>query len=329
MKTITPDLLLSCIGDIDPAFIENAERKVKPKLQTTKNSPFRIRRFVPIAACAVIALAMVFILPNINNSPQPMPTDATENAIPTPADGGEMPTEAIKPATEDGSASLDIGAVYHDVDLSQISNHWTPGSVPFGFFFQDRLSDYANNETGINLNNGVRWGSGQFEIEDVANFLQTSVNAPALPDGDYTIDQKIMIDEATGKTIAYQTVYTYFTVETMEFQRSFSVFYFSLDDFRKRDAAFGGNLEQSENIVGENGKVVIHDFPLPPVVANTGMRIPQKRELVYSNNGIGIVIEAITAPIVIYDDTVDETKSLERYEQSDKEIIRMMMSLVS
>ena len=114
----------------------------------------------------------------------------------------------------------------------------------------------------------------------------------------------------------------------MEFQRSFSVFYFSLDDFIRSDSGFE-NLEQSENIVYENGKIAIHDFSLHPFVANTSMRFPQKRELVYLSNGSVIVIEAITAPIMIDNGAVDETSTLERYEQSDKEIIGMMMSLVS
>jgi len=218
-------------------------------------------------------------------------------------------------------------AVYHNIDASQIINQGTPASVPFGWFFAHRLMDYANNETDINLNNGVRWESGRFDLEDVESILQTSINVPVLPGGEYTLEQKIMIDEATGRTIAYQTIYTYFTLETMEFQRCFSVFYFSLDDFMRRDRGFA-NFEQSDNIVCENGKTVIHDFPFPPVVANTTMRVPQKRELIYFNNSIGIVIEAITAPIMINDDAVDETSTLERYERSDRDIINLMKSLI-
>jgi hypothetical protein len=59
------------------------------------------------------------------------------------------------------------------------------------------------------------------------------------------------------------------------------------------------------------------------------MRVPQTRELVYFDNGVGIVIEAITAPIMIDDGAVDEPSTLERYEQSDREIISLMKSLIA
>jgi hypothetical protein len=132
-----------------------------------------------------------------------------------------------------------------------------------------------------------------------------------------------MIDEATGMTIAYQTDYIYFTLEIMDFRSCFSVFHFSLIVFMNTD---NGTLEQSENIVYEKGKIIIHDFATP--VVNTSLRISHMRILTYINNDSAIVIQAFTAPVLNGDDIVDEPKSLERYLQSDKELIGMMQSLI-
>jgi hypothetical protein len=51
------EFLLSCFGDIDPRFVENAERKIKPGAQNKKR-PDRILRIVPAAAC----FAVIFII---------------------------------------------------------------------------------------------------------------------------------------------------------------------------------------------------------------------------------------------------------------------------
>jgi hypothetical protein len=92
------------------------------------------------------------------------------------------------------------------------------------------------------------------------------------------------------------------------------------------------NLEQSENIVYENGEIVIYDFPpfTDVDVANAyySYKIPHLRRLVYFNDGIAIVIEANTAP-TFTGDTVDEANTIEKYEQSDKELIGIMQSLIA
>jgi hypothetical protein len=54
--------LLSYIGDIDPKFVNAAERKIKTTTQTTERSPRRILRFVPAAVCGVVALAALMML---------------------------------------------------------------------------------------------------------------------------------------------------------------------------------------------------------------------------------------------------------------------------
>ena len=269
--------------------------------------------FVGSVVCVAIALLCIWTIPHLLNTPN-NPIDT--NTSTTPSNSGHDNPSTVTPNNPI------LGAVYHDVDISQLNYQGDVGKVPYGFFFAQRLTLLANNETNINLNNGVRWESGQFEMTDVENALQASINATTLPDGDYTFGQRILIDEVTGRTIAYQTTYTYFTLETMVFEGEFSVFYFSLDDFMRRNLA---NLEQSENIVFEDGEITIHDFSTP--VVNESTRVPHTRRLVYINNGSAIVIEAITAPIMI-DDAVDETSSLERYKQSDKELIGIMMSLV-
>ena len=100
MKTITPDLLLSCIGDIDPVFVENAERKVKTESQTAKTRPARIWRFVPVGACAALVLALVIVLPHINNIVQPRSPGGQKPPIESvmPSDGSDMSAEsAISP----------------------------------------------------------------------------------------------------------------------------------------------------------------------------------------------------------------------------------------
>ena len=318
--------------------------KIMERVSRKPATPHRNRaiyRYAGLAACAAVVLLCVWTIPRHFLAPvEVAPDDSngiiSDNDVIIPGEPDEewgitgssaqtMPDLTPAQTWPDPPAS---GAVYHNIDPSQLNNQGDVGRVPSRWYFGNRLMECANNETNINLNNGVLWESGQFEIEDVNNALPSPVNAPVLPDGDYTVYQNVMIDEVTGKIIAYQTTYTYFTVETMMFERAFSVFYFSLDDFMRRD--YCKLDEQSENIINEDGEITIHDFPLPPVVAGTTSRVPQKRTLVYINNGIGIVIEAITAPIFIdYDtNTVDETGTLERYLQSDREIISLMKSLI-
>jgi len=315
------------------------ERVIRKPAPTHQNRA--LYRYAGLAACAAVILLCVWSIPKFIVAPTDVaPHDpngivADNNAIIPGETDEEWGTTGIPAQTAPGNTPAQTvpdppasGAVYHNIDPSQLNNQGDVGRVPPQWYFWNRLMECANNETNINLNNGVLRESGQFEIEDVNNALPSPVNAPVLPDGDYTVYQNIMIDEVTGKIIAYRTTYTYFTVETMMVERAFSVFYFSLDDFMRRD--YCKLDEQSVNIVNEDGEIAIHDFPLPPVVEGTTSRVPQKRTLVYRGNGIGIVIEAITAPIMIdYDtNTVDETGTLERYMQSDREIISLMKSLI-
>ena len=333
----------SYVDYMDNISVDNElHEKIMGRVSRNPAPPHRNRatyRYAGLAACAAVILLCVWSIPKFIVVPTEVaPNDpnriVADSNIPVVSADERVTTGSHAQTTPDYTPAQTVpdisasGAVYHNIDLSQLNYQGDVGRVIPEWFFWNRLMDCANNETNINLNNGVRRESGQFEIDDVNNALQTPVNAPILPDGDYTVGQNIMIDEATGRTIAYQTTYTYFTVETMMFERAFSVFYFSLDDFMRRD--YCKLDEQSENIINEDGEITIHDFPLPPVVAGTTSRVPQKRTLVYINNGIGIVIEAITAPIFIdYDtNTVDETGTLERYLQSDREIISLMKSLI-
>jgi len=147
-----------------------------------------------------------------------------------------------------GLPDEEFGIVYHNIDPSLLSLQGEPVRAPYGYWFAQRLTLLANNEIDINLNNGVRWDNVQFGREDVENALQASVNDPVLLNGDCIFEQYVLFDESTGRPIAYQNAYTYFTLETMMFQHQFNVFFFSLDDFTRRDRGVSV-FEQSENIV--------------------------------------------------------------------------------
>jgi len=131
--------------------------------------------------------------------------------------------------------------------------------------------------------------------------------------------QEVLKNGVTGKLVAYKTTYIYFNKDTMEFERSFSVFYLALDAFEKN--AF----EQSENIVHEKGKINILDFP---ELLNVHFKIPCMRSLTYINNGIAIITESEMDFILTDDGAVDEVKTLEKYGQNDKDFINVMKSII-
>ncbi len=62
-------------------------------------------------------------------------------------------------------------------------------------------------------------------------------------------------------------------------------------------------------------------------VPSADAKIPHVRHLVYLTDSIAIVIEGETDAILT-GDMVDQEKSLEKYEQLDKEFISMMESLI-
>lgn len=200
-------------------------------------------------------------------------------------------------------------AIYHDIDISQIIRQEYEAKVPFSYFFQNWLM-LMKKDLGI----GSHWDDQQFTKEDIASSLNISVIDPVLPDGDYTTKQYVLVDDAMDAIIAYQTAYYYFNKDTMDFQNRFSIFYFAEDYFNTEE------LEQVQNVTKSNEGIHIDDFSPS---TNAYAKLPHVRKLVYLENGIGIAIEA-EADAVITGSKVDQEKSLERYEQTDKQLITLM-----
>ena len=134
------------------------------------------------------------------------------------------------------------------------------------------------------------WEEHKYTKNDVQSALHTSVvKDPVLPDGDYTTNQYVLVDEATGSIIAYQTVYYYFDKNTLEFQNRFSVFYFTEQHF-KSDL-----LEKMKNVSITKEEISISGLPEP---TNVHVKVPHVRKLLYVKNGISIVVEADRKSVV-------------------------------
>ena len=212
----------------------------------------------------------------------------------------------------------DSGAEYYDVDASQLNRRPFSGKVPWGYWFHQRLITLNKNEAGIDMMNGANWEEQKFTKNDVESAIQISIKDPALPDGDYTIEQSVLIDETTEKAIAYRTIYYFFDKNTMDFQNSFSVFYFANKHFKLDE------LESLKNVSRNEGEINISGFAER---TNVHVKLPYVRKLVFVENGISIVVEA-EADIVMDGSVVDEEKTLVRYKQTDKQLIGMMKSLI-
>jgi hypothetical protein len=317
---------------VDLAQHQRTMRRLEKELCLPQKS-HTMQRYVWAATCLAVLTVCVWMV-YTPNAPARINTDA-DTVISVPDDS--IVTDSGLPSDEDalfpGLPDEERGVVYHDIDPTLLNYQGESVGAPYGYWFTQKLTLLANNETNIDLNNGVRWENAQFEREEVENDLHISLNDPVLPNGDCIVWQSVLIDEATGRIIAYKTSYTFFTMETMTFQRSFDVFIFLLDNFQRRDIGVS-EFEQSENIVDENGEIAILDFP--PVtgadVANAyySYRVSRLRTLVYFNGGIAIVVEANTAPAFVGDtvDDVDEANTAQKYGQSDKDLIAIMQSLI-
>lgn len=268
------------------------------------------RKYISVAAFAVVMLIFVVSIYPHMNIWNITPNESKSN-IPYTT-GGSNPLQN-RSGTKGQS-----GAVYHDVDTSQFIRQSFADKVKYGFWFHQRLMMLTKNEMNINKNNGVRWEEQKFTKNDVESVLQISIKDPVLPDGDYTVKQSVLIDEATEQIIAYRTIYYFFDKSTMELQYSYSIFYFAEKYFKSDE------LEHLKNVSRIDGKINIDDFPEP---SNVYLKIPHIRKLVYLDNGVAIVIEA-EADVVLDGGIVDEDKSLERYKQTDKQLIDMMKSLI-
>lgn len=267
------------------------------------------RKYISMAACAAVMLIFVIsIYPHMNI--WNITTNESESNIPNT-------TRDLNSLQDRSYTKGQSGAVYHDVDASKIIRQLTSAKVPFGFVFNNKLIDLVKINSVIK-NNGVRWEDQEYTKDDVESALQISIKDPVLPDGDYTVKQYVLVDEVTDNIIAYQTAYYYFDKNTLEFQNRFSVFYFA-EQYFKSDV-----LEQIKNVSITDEEISIGDFSEP---INVHVKMPHVRKLVYVENGISIVVEA-EADVVMDGGIVDEDKSLERYKQTDKQLIDMMKSLI-
>jgi hypothetical protein len=273
-----------------------------------------LRKYISVAACAAIMLFFIIgVYPHMNiwNTTPNGSNSNIPNAAGDTNPGDRNPLEDKLDTIEKSSA------VYHDIDASQLIRQVNSSKVPFGFVFNNKLIDLVRINSGI-TNNGVRWEEHKYTREDVESALQTSVKDPDLPDGDYTINQYVLVDEATESIIAYQTVYYYFNKDTLELQDKFSIFYFEEKYFKSEE------LEQMKNVSITNKETSISDFPEP---TNVHVKVPHVRKLVYVENGISVVIEA-EADFVQENSVVNKEKSLERYKQTDKQLVDIMKSLI-
>lgn len=291
--------------EVQPWLEAQTIRRISEKSKTTFFN-FRLKtKYVSIAVCAVMLLiTFIGVQPYINNNNSIIPNESGLNQpyVQTPT--------SSKPDTTEQS-----GAVYHNIDISQIIRQAYEIKVPFGFFFDHRLMS-AKKEIGI----GSHWDEqAQFTKEDIESSLHISIIDPILPDGDYTTKQGVLVDDTTDEIIAYRTVYYYFNKDTMEFQNSFSIFYFAEDHFNEEE------IEQMQNVAKSNGEIYIDDFS---PTTNAYAKVPHVRKLVYLENNVGIVIEAV-ADAVTTGGKVEQEKSLKRYEQADKQIIALMKSLIN
>ena len=267
------------------------------------------RKYISVAACATVMLIFVISIYPHMNIWNITPNESESNIPNTTGDSN--------PLQDRSDTKGQSGAVYHDVDASQIIRQTTSAKVPFGFVFNNKLRDLVRINSDIK-NNGVRWEEQKYTKDDVESALQISIKDPVLPDGDYTVKQYVLVDEVTDNIIAYQTVYYYFDKNILEFQNRFSVFYFAEQYFKSDE------LERLKNVSRIDGKINISDFPEP---TNVHVKIPHVRKLVYLENGVAIVIEA-EADVVQDGSIVDKEKSIEKYKQTDKQLIDIMKSLI-
>lgn len=265
------------------------------KSKTTKFIKLnKFYKFWTVATCLAIVFISIFVLSDIYNYKIPQITD--------------------KPVHGQSAA------VYHDIDISQIKRQGPSGDLKFGYYFDQELQMLAKNETHIQNNNGVRWEDNiKFTKGDIKLSLNITIKDPVLPDGNYTTKQSVLIDEATNRTIAYQTVYYFFDKDTMVFKNSFSIFYFAINDFKSDEIEQEKNVTKTVEInINENA------FPLIPHACG----IPINRKLVYLENGVAIVTESSADAVMADSSSMNEVKSLELYKQTDIQHITLMKSLI-
>jgi len=277
-------------------------RRIREKSKITFFN-FRLKsKYVSIAACVVVlVIAFIGVQPYINNNSFLL----RENGLNQPG--------VQAPSSSNPDISGQSGAVYHNIDISQIVRQPYEAKVPASYYFQNWLQ-FTKKDVGIRLH----WNDQHFTKDDMKTALHIFIIDPVLPEGDYTTTQSVLVDDATGEVVAFRTDYYYYNKDTLEFQNRFSLFYFLVNYFNAEE------LEQVQNVTKSNGKIHIDDFSPS---TNVYAKAPHVRKLIYLENRVGIAIEA-EADIVTTEGKVDEEKSRERYEQTDKQLIDLMKSII-
>jgi len=282
---------------------------------SSSHRPMIVRRYATAFACLVVILLGVLTVPRL----------LPENTMPI-TDSSQQPKTTgpvvTKPdATSKPDATGQSLAIYHDIDISQIIRQPYEAKVPFGFFFDQWLMMMKQDKDlsiGLHPHSfGSHWDDRRFTKEDIASSLDISVIDPVLPNGDYTTKQYVLVDDEADETIAYRTDYYYFNKDTMDFQSRFSIFYFEEDHFSEK-------IEEMQNVTEVNGEIHIDDFSPS---TNAYAKVPHVRKLVYLKNGVGIAVEA-EANAVITGGKVEQGKSLELYELTDKQLIALVDTFV-
>lgn len=295
----------------DAELLNNTKNKMLARLEAPKTINLKkFHKFGIVATCFVIGILLVSTLKNIdtqknNTSPQHISHGKSLNQHNSQESVSNMKGQSR--------------AAYHNIDLSLIKRTKTYNMLKFGFYFQEKLSMLAKNETGIDMNNGVHWEySKGFTKDGLESSLNIAVIDPKLPIGDYTTKQSVLIDDATNNIIAYQTIYCFFDKDTMEFKNNFSIFYFDINHFKKVE------FERLQNVTKVDGKINTNAFSSSNSVY---FNMPHIKRMVYMEKGVAIVSESSIDPVLI-DGIINEAESLELYEQTDKQHFNIMKSLI-
>lgn len=288
--------------EVPPRLEVQTIEKIREKSKITFFN-FRLnRKYVSIAACVVVVvIAFIGVQPYINNN----------NILPS-ENGLDQPSVQA-PSSSNPDISGQSNAVYHNIDISQIVRQPYEAKVPASYYFKNWLQ-FVKKNPGV----GSHWDNQQFNKDSIESVLHISIISPVLPKGDYTTTQSVLVDDATGEVMAFRTDYYYYNKDTLEFQKRFSIFYFLVDYFNAEE------LEQVQNATKSNGEIHVDDFSFP---TNVNAKVPHVRKLIYLENRVGIAIEA-EADVVKTEDKVDEEKSRERYEETDKQLIDLMKSII-
>ena len=288
--------------EVPPRLEVQTIEKIREKSKITFFN-FRLnRKYVSIAACVVVVvIAFIGVQPYINNN----------NILPS-ENGLDQPSVQA-PSSSNPDISGQSNAVYHNIDISQIVRQPYEAKVPASYYFKNWLQ-FIKKDKDIRLH----WNDQHFTKDDMKSVLHIFIIDPVLPEGDYTTTQSVLVDYATGEVVAFCTDYYYYNKDTLEFQKRFSIFYFLVDYFNAEE------LEQVQNATKSNGEIHVDDFSFP---TNVNAKVPHVRKLIYLENRVGIAIEA-EADVVKTEDKVDEEKSRERYEETDKQLIDLMKSII-